>query len=91
MTRSPFNRTRFFVLLWLIAGLIMLALGDQTTVAGGRVMAQTPPKVGNTTLVGPYWRAIELAGKPVPTQDAKREAHLVFQAGGRLFWLGWLQ
>jgi heat shock protein HslJ len=84
MTRSPFNRTRFFVLLWLIAGLIVLALGDQTPVAGGRVMAQTPPKVGNTTLVGPYWRAIELAGKLVPTQDAKREAHLIFQAGGRL-------
>jgi heat shock protein HslJ len=86
MARSPFNRTRFFVLMWLIAGLVMLAwyLGDQTAVAGGRVMVQTPPKVGNTTLVGPYWRAIELAGKPVSTQDAKREAHLVFQAGGRL-------
>ena len=86
MTRSPFNRTRFFVLLWLIAGLVLLAWyrGDQTPVAGGRVNAQSPPKVGNTTLVGPYWRAIEIAGKPVPAQDPKREPHLVFQAGGRV-------
>jgi putative lipoprotein len=35
-------------------------------------------------LEGTYWRAIELAGKPVPAQDPKREAHLVFQPGGRI-------
>jgi heat shock protein HslJ len=40
--------------------------------------------VGGTTLVGPYWRAIELAGRPVPAQDAKREAHLLFQPGNRV-------
>jgi hypothetical protein len=47
-------------------------------------MAQSPPKVGNTTLVGPYWRAIELAGRPVLMQDTKRKTHLMFQAGGRV-------
>src|SRR5262247_2948095 len=35
-------------------------------------------------LEGPYWRAIELAGKPTPAQDPQREAHLQFQAGGRV-------
>ena len=44
-----------------------------------------PPNAAGTRLLeGTYWRAIELAGKPVPTQDAKREAHLMFQPGGRL-------
>jgi hypothetical protein len=35
----------------LITGLVLLASypGDHTPVAGGRVMAQSPPKVGNTT------------------------------------------
>ena len=28
--------------------------------------------------------AIELAGKPLPAQDPKREAHLQFQSGGRV-------
>ena len=42
------------------------------------------PNVGGTTLVGPYWKAIELAGKPSPAQDPKRETHLGFQPGGRV-------
>jgi heat shock protein HslJ len=33
---------------------------------------------------GTYWKATELAGKPTPTQEPKREAHLQFQAGGRV-------
>jgi hypothetical protein len=46
---------------------------------------QTPPATGGRRpLEGTYWRAIELAGKPTPTQDPKREAHLQFQAGGRV-------
>jgi heat shock protein HslJ len=32
-------------------------------------------------LEGTYWRATELAGKPTPTQDPEREAHLQFQSG----------
>jgi hypothetical protein len=31
-----------------------------------------------------YWKATELAGKPTPAQDANREAHLMFQAAGRV-------
>jgi heat shock protein HslJ len=48
--------------------------------------AQTPPSTAaaNRRLEGTYWKAIELAGKPTPAQDAKREAHLVFEAGGRV-------
>jgi putative lipoprotein len=38
----------------------------------------------NRPLEATYWRAVELAGNPLPTQDAKREAHLVFQTGGRV-------
>ena len=39
---------------------------------------------GHETSRRTYWRAIELAGKPTPAQDAKREAHLVFQPENRL-------
>jgi heat shock protein HslJ len=35
-------------------------------------------------LEGPYWKAIELAGKPTPAQDPQHEAHLQFEAGGRV-------
>ena len=28
-----------------------------------------------------YWRALEAAGKPAPTQDPKHETHFQFQAG----------
>jgi putative lipoprotein len=31
-----------------------------------------------------YWKAVELAGKPAPQQQPIREAHLVFQAEGRV-------
>ena len=42
----------------------------------------TPTKpTGNNPLERTYWKAIELVGKPTPAQDAKREAHLVFQEG----------
>ena len=47
---------------------------------------QTAPagQAGNKPLEGTYWKAIELSGKPTPPQDAKREAHLQFQPGGRV-------
>jgi heat shock protein HslJ len=35
-------------------------------------------------LEGTYWRATELAGKPIPTQESAREPHLVFQLSGRI-------
>lgn len=52
-----------------------------------------PPAAGQTApanpaaarpLEGTYWKAVELAGKPAPTQAANREAHIVFQGGNRL-------
>jgi putative lipoprotein len=50
-----------------------------------RIVAATlPAEAGGRSLEGTYWRAIELAGKPTPAQDPKREAHLVFQPGGRV-------
>jgi putative lipoprotein len=39
---------------------------------------------GGGVLEGTYWRATEVAGKPTPAQDANREAHLLFETGGRL-------
>ena len=51
--------------------------------AGGEE-AVSPAAGGTTPLEGTYWRAIELAGKPTPSQSAEREAHLLFQAGGRV-------
>jgi putative lipoprotein len=46
--------------------------------------AGAPSPAGKAALEGTYWRAIELAGKPVPALNEKREANLVFQSGGRL-------
>jgi len=55
----------------------------QTGSAGpGSPTPSTP--ASNIPLETTYWRAIELAGKPTPAQDANRAAHLVFQAGGRV-------
>jgi len=34
---------------------------------------------GMKPLEGTYWRAIELAGKPIPTLDLKREAYVQFE------------
>jgi heat shock protein HslJ len=45
----------------------------------GSADAQTSPP-----LEGTYWRASELAGKPIPTQQSPREPHLVFQIGDRI-------
>jgi heat shock protein HslJ len=51
------------------------------------VMAQTVPGTGTPgstrPLVGTYWKATEIGGKAAPAQDPRREAHLVFEAGGR--------
>jgi putative lipoprotein len=50
----------------------------------GTAQAAPPNPAGARPLEGTYWKAIELAGKPTPTQDANREAHLIFRRGGRL-------
>ena len=45
------------------------------------VLTLTAGQAIGQSLEGTYWRATELAGKPVVAQDPKREAHLQFQAG----------
>ncbi len=45
--------------------------------------SQNVPKPVARPLEGTYWKAIELAGKPTPAQDANREAHVILE-GGRL-------
>ena len=35
----------------------------------------------NRSFEGTYWRASELGGKPTPSQNNAREAHLIFQPG----------
>jgi len=47
-------------------------------VGGGQT---APGSARKRPLEGTYWKAIELAGKPTPAQDPKREAHLQFQGG----------
>jgi heat shock protein HslJ len=43
----------------------------------------TPPG-SSRSLEATYWKAIEVAGKQIRGQSGTREAHLVFQAGGRM-------
>ena len=57
-------------------GLVALvALGQ-----GARPAPTSPPG----DLEGTAWRAVELAGAPVPSRPEPREPHLVFGAAGRL-------
>jgi heat shock protein HslJ len=57
---------------------------DQPRPASWNTPGLTIPAAPNIALEGQYWKAIELAGKPTPAQDPQREAHLQFQAGGRV-------
>jgi heat shock protein HslJ len=59
----------------LLAAVVLCGVG-----AAAAQPAATPAK----PLVGTYWKAVELAGKPVPAPSAPREAHLEFQANGRV-------
>ena len=66
----------------------VITQGNPTTVSIllRRVGAGTsgPPAAGETQpLVGTYWKATSLAGKHVPSAS-NREAHLVFEADGRV-------
>jgi len=54
------------------------------TFLASMAMAQSKKEAPPTPLEGTYWKAIELAGKPTPVQDPQREAHLQFEAGGRV-------
>ncbi len=64
---------------------IVMAIGLGAVGCAQKPAQLEPPNPAGTSAVeGTYWKAIELAGKPVPTQDPKREAHLQFQAGGRV-------
>ena len=65
------------MLAWPTAGPAAIPVSASTTQSASSSSASTP-------LEGPYWKAIELAGKPTPAQDPQREAHLQFQAGGRV-------
>lgn len=46
--------------------------------------ASTDTPLDPADLQGKYWKAVEVAGRPTPTQDPKREAHVEFLAGDRL-------
>lgn len=46
--------------------------------------AVSPDPAGKKTLEGTYWKATELVGRPTPTPEADREAHLLFQPARRL-------
>lgn len=69
-------------------GLIAISLLAQTT-KGTASATQTGPATttpganAKPALEGTSWRATELAGKPMPPPKEKREAMLVFEAGGR--------
>ena len=49
-----------------------------------KISSVRPKRTGGKSLEGTYWKAIELAGRPVPALAASREAHLLFQPGGRV-------
>jgi heat shock protein HslJ len=72
----------------LIASLRLAALAAMIIASAVDVMAQsvdgTNRQPTGRTLQSTYWKAVEIAGKPIPAQPGTREAHLVFQADGRI-------
>jgi heat shock protein HslJ len=48
------------------------------------ILTMGVPAQADCGLVGTYWRAVEIDGSPVSLQPNKREAHLVFNAEGRV-------
>ena len=56
---------------------------DQTSPTNPASPSPSTPS-SNRPLETTYWKAIELGGKPISAQNASREAHLVFQTGGRV-------
>ena len=69
----------------LVASLIA-ALTATCIAAAVDVMAQsgTNPQRTGRPLQSTYWKAVEIAGKPIPAQPGTRDAHLVFQTEGRM-------
>src|SRR6266487_5581504 len=64
-------------------GTRILALATVVSFLGwGQTQPANPGR--NSPLEGTYWKAIELAGTPMPVQDSNREAHLLFQPAGRV-------
>ena len=72
----------------LVASLILAALTATAIAAPDEAMAQNADVNNRQRTSRPpqstYWKAIELAGKPLPAQPGTRDAHLVFQADGRM-------
>jgi putative lipoprotein len=65
---------------------VSIALRRVGIPAGPVVAPNSPAPAGTSrqeSLQGTYWRAVELAGASVPSLPPRREAHLVFQPGGR--------
>ena len=65
---------------WLTGVLAVIVVG---VAASHRASAQAPDGARRTSLEQTYWKVIELAGKPVPAQDAARDAHIILE--GRRF------
>jgi heat shock protein HslJ len=67
-------------------GLTLLLAGFPAhAVAAATAQSTASAQTASGGLEGTAWRAVELAGTPVPAQSpADREPHLVFGAGGRV-------
>jgi len=69
-------------------GLAVAVLAATFIAAASDAMTQTVEETNRQRsgrpLQSTYWKAIEIAGKPIPAQPGTREAHLVFQADGRM-------
>src|SRR5215204_1068158 len=72
----------------LVASLILAALTVTFIAAAGDLMGQNIDRTNrqrtDRPLQSTYWKAVEIAGKPIPAQPGARDAHLVFQLEGRM-------
>jgi len=77
------DMTHRWIVLAVVVGLTAGYAAAQTNAPAARLRGAATTRQAGRPLIGTYWKATEIAGKAAPTQDAKREAHLVFEAGAR--------
>jgi heat shock protein HslJ len=65
-------------------GALLAAMVSVPILASGANQTTPPNAVASRPLEGTYWRATELAGKATPSLNPARDAHLIFQKGGRV-------
>jgi heat shock protein HslJ len=84
--RTAFRAALLVLLMWMTSTAMAQSIQGTATYRERRALPAAAVfeaflEDGTRPLEGTYWKAIEVAGTPTPSQETKREAHLEVQAG----------